>query len=319
MLKLFSLEELLRKTFPTDRVKNVISYYLCSNLIQNHSRNMEERPQTCKTYSKSFPSCLNLGYLKFHVGEKSCKYNLCKKHFRRPSYLTSHRRLHSEKTPLTHKECGHRCSECLHLTKNNRTDPREEAYWCSKSAKAFKELSLHRIYNEIHPLINPTRYEKCKINLRSTLNLTINTILSTVRKSYTCEECGKWLQNYPNSSRHQRIHTWEKSYKCKDCCRSFAYHSSHKGYHRTTVRNLTDVKNVPSPLPRSRIWKFTTESILVTNLTDLKNVANPLPIIQHFKLTTESIQKGNLINMKHVEISFPGLKSSSSPQNPFLW
>ncbi|CAO2627793.1 hypothetical protein LEMLEM_LOCUS19685 [Lemmus lemmus] len=39
------------------------------------------------------------------------------------------------------------------------------------------------------------------------------------------------------------------------------------------VRNLTDVKNVTSPLPRSQHFTFITKSILVRNVTDVKNVA----------------------------------------------
>ncbi|KAK7798902.1 hypothetical protein U0070_013278, partial [Myodes glareolus] len=67
--------------------------------------------------------------------------------------------------------------------------------------------------------------------------------------------------------------------------------------------NLTDVKNVASPLPRTQIFTDIAESILVRNLTDVKHVAGS----QIFTNIAESILVRNLTDVKNV--------ASPSPQS----
>lgn len=68
----------------------------------------------------------------------------------------------------------------------------------------------------------------------------------------------------------------------------------------TGVRNLTNVKNVASSLPRYQIFTLITESILVTSLTYVKNMINAFPGSQIFVLITESILVTNFIHVKNV-------------------
>ena len=49
------------------------------------------------------------------------------------------------------------------------------------------------------------------------------------------------------------------------------------------MRNLIDVKNLTSPLPRSKLFKLMTEFIVVRKLTNVRNVASPLTHSQYLE------------------------------------
>ncbi|KAK7796129.1 hypothetical protein U0070_020281, partial [Myodes glareolus] len=80
-------------------------------------------------------------------------------------------------------------------------------------------------------------------------------------------KCGKCLNRYACATMLKRINSKEKVCKCKNYGKSSICHANLKAHQRihigfTLVRNLTDVKNVVSPLPGPQLFTVITDSTL---------------------------------------------------------
>ncbi|ERE72211.1 zinc finger protein, partial [Cricetulus griseus] len=180
---------------------------------------------------ENYSNLVSVGYLIFHAGEKPCKCSLCEKCFRSSTYIMRHKRMHTEEKQFNYKECGKCFSECSCLTNHNRIDQRQKSYKYNKSDEVFLEFSLHRTYHQVHHLMSPNQYEKCK-TYRSSSNPSTHRVTHTVRQFYTCEGCEKCLQNYSHFKRHQKINTEKKPNKCKQRCKFFTFQPTLQAHHK---------------------------------------------------------------------------------------
>ena len=115
-----------------------------------------------------------------------------------------------------------------------------------------------------------SNYMKCEKYFRKSPYVTRHKRINPKQKAYKCKDCGKSYTYHANFQTHQRIHTGEEPYRCQACGKSFTRHANLQAHHRIhTDENLTDVKNVASPLPGTQHFIIITESILVRNLTDV--------------------------------------------------
>lgn len=212
----------------------------------------EEGLFQCRVCGKAFKWRSNrIRHEKIHTGVKPYQCSLCEKAFQRLSSYRLHQKTHSkqkrgsskyknaltcsldvshhltdrdERKHLHCNQCGKNFSCKSYAIEHQRIHTQEKPYKCTRCRKTFRwksNFSRHMKLHHKEVYKQEKRQEDFKQSYRQ------SQVISTVEKTFPCQNCGKTFTQKKSLIEHQRIHTGEKPYQCSGCGETFTYRSSY--------------------------------------------------------------------------------------------
>ncbi|XP_043936739.1 uncharacterized protein LOC122809357 isoform X2 [Protopterus annectens] len=111
-------------------------------------------------------------------------------------------------------------------TREQLLDPHSTALYCSVGSSHIGSTESTLLHGT---LLN---HNSTQVTLRESLSLPLVSSISSRRKRYECEMCGRCLSDANGLRRHRRIHTGERPYRCDICGKNFTDRSTMRR-HRT--------------------------------------------------------------------------------------
>ncbi|XP_050996103.1 zinc finger protein 445 [Acomys russatus] len=228
----------------------------------------QEKLFKCRVCEKAFrwrSNCVR--HEKIHTGVKPYKCSFCQKAFQRRSAYRLHEKTHTKQKvesrqfrggfPCTpdRSQCGTEqgkdCSQCgkdfcckSYTREHQRLHTQEKPHRCTRCKKAFRWKSNLSRHKRMHHKQDFCKQEKYREDLKQ--NHSQSQVLSTVEKTFPCQNCGKTFTQKKSLIEHQRIHTGQKPYQCSACGKAFTYRSSyilHMKHHATKRKPAGGLKS----------------------------------------------------------------------------
>uniref|UniRef100_A0A8C5L3R3 Zinc finger protein 445 n=1 Tax=Jaculus jaculus TaxID=51337 RepID=A0A8C5L3R3_JACJA len=227
-------------------------------ILNSHHQQEQNFHPVCQKAFKWNSNCLR--HEKIHTGVKPYKCSLCEKAFQRLSAYRLHQETHAGQKiesnqyeeSLTHSSVlDHHleeqneqklfdCSQCRksfhcksYVLEHQRIHTQEKPYKCTKCRKTFRWKSNFNRHVKLHKTGEFREEDRCPDNFRKKKRSQPQ-VVSSVRKTLQCHQCGKTFAYKKTLIEHQRIHTGEKPYWCSECGKRFTYRSAfivHKKKH----------------------------------------------------------------------------------------
>ncbi|XP_029399214.1 zinc finger protein 445 isoform X2 [Mus pahari] len=206
----------------------------------------------CRVCAKAFKWRSNcIRHEKIHTGVKPYQCSLCEKAFQRLSAYRLHQKTHSKQKRGSSKYKN--ALTCSLDVSHHLTDQDEEKHLhCNQCGKNFSCKSYALEHQKIHTREKPFKCTRCRKTFRWKSNFSRHMklhhrevrkqekrqedfkqshsqsqFISTVEKTFPCQNCGKTFTQKKSLIEHQRIHTGEKPYQCSGCGETFTYRSSY--------------------------------------------------------------------------------------------
>ncbi|XP_031199751.1 zinc finger protein 445 isoform X2 [Mastomys coucha] len=234
----------------------------------------------CRVCEKAFKWRSNcIRHEKIHTGVKPYKCSFCDKAFQRLSAYRLHQKTHTKARHVSSKyknaltcssDASHHltdqdeeehldCSQCgknfsckSYALEHQRIHTQEKPYKCTRCRKTFRWKSNFSRHMRLHHK-EVCKPEKCQEDFKQNHNQF--QVISTVEKTFPCQNCGKTYTQKKSLIEHQRIHTGEKPYQCSGCGKTFTYRSSYI-IHMKRKQHAIKIKPERGCLPFSQSTVF---------------------------------------------------------------
>ncbi|XP_045781589.1 myoneurin-like [Maniola jurtina] len=200
----------------TDCLKNVIKIQ-CNNLLQNITH-IGERWFICDICRKMYKrKSFLVNHIKTHTEVRQFTCKICQYKCKYQSLLKRHMRTHTGEKPFTCKLCNHKCAQNDALVMHMRIHTGERPFSCKLcNYKCTKNSDLVR-HMRTHTGEKPFTCKLCNHKCAQNGALVIHMRMHTGERPFSCKLCNyKCIQN-GDLVRHMRTHTGEKPFSCKLC------------------------------------------------------------------------------------------------------
>ncbi|XP_067635462.1 uncharacterized protein [Eurosta solidaginis] len=247
-----------------------LAFRLASELRLHSPTHKDEDPETRErnmTALREEEAKLKVNRYK-NIRKKTYQYlcDVCGKHFKKPSDLKIHKRIHSGEKPHKCDFCEKRFIQAQNLSHHMRTHTGEKPYKCKYCDQCFMTTSSLNGHLGVHLGDNIHRCKFCPLAFRYASELRLHSIthkdedpetrernMAALREEeaklkvnryknirdkkgqyqYPCDVCGKHFKTTRDINRHKRIHSGEKPHKCDYCEKRFIQSTALRHHMRT--------------------------------------------------------------------------------------
>uniref|UniRef100_A0A3Q2PGK1 Zinc finger protein 260-like n=1 Tax=Fundulus heteroclitus TaxID=8078 RepID=A0A3Q2PGK1_FUNHE len=157
---------------------------------------------------------------------------VCRQRFPRPSYIKSHKSVHSGEKPFVCSACIKGCSLKQSPKRHMGVHSEGKEFICSVCSETFSNQGTLNRHIRVHTRKKRLICKVCSKVFSKKGNLKTHMRAHTGEKPFVCNVCRKGFSQQCNLNSHMRVHTGEKPFVCNVCSKGFSQQFSLKSHMR---------------------------------------------------------------------------------------
>ncbi|XP_069364701.1 zinc finger protein ZFP2-like isoform X4 [Maniola hyperantus] len=200
----------------TDCLNNVINIQ-CNDLSTNSSH-IEERGFICDICKKMYKrKSFLVKHIKAHVEVSWFTCNICHYKCKNQGDFKRHMITHTGEKPFACKLCDYKCTININLVRHMRTHTGERPFSCKLCDYKCAQNSHLVTHMRTHTGERPFSCKLCDYKCAQNSHLVTHMRTHTGERPFSCKLCNYKCAGNSDLVRHMRTHTGERPFSCKLC------------------------------------------------------------------------------------------------------